>query len=397
MIGAPNRAIATHPMSSCAGDCDSDGRVTVAEVIRVLNFALGRLAPRSDCPGGGWHTVEEVHITDVVAAADRALNGCNLLARFMACDNPLRVGATIEFPQVYSPFNLWTREFSALQSHTPGPCACDSNTHVAWFRFMPITNGIAMLTGATTDYPLALTVFTEPCDALVPVACSSPTATTKEPLTFAVTAGDRYVIHAAACDSVGGNLQLALEICGDGFAALINECDDGNTANGDGCDAECHFEGLRVDQQPTNGPFCKQSSGFVGLALGLGQEFTPTQPELAAVDISLHSYALRVDAPVTVTVHDASIHGPVLASTSHVPQFPAVTIAGGAPTLWQHFEFSPPVGVVPGRTYVLEATSENVALAWERGCEYPGGNPIYDGDARPDVREDFLFRTYAPR
>lgn len=32
------------------------------------------------------------------------------------------------------------------------------------------------------------------------------------------------------------------EICGDGFNFGINECDDGNVINGDGCNSECVVE-----------------------------------------------------------------------------------------------------------------------------------------------------------
>jgi subtilisin-like proprotein convertase family protein len=59
----------------CAGDCDGSGAVTVDELIRGVNIALGN-APVVDCrvldrDGGGTVTVDEL-----VAAVNNALAGC---------------------------------------------------------------------------------------------------------------------------------------------------------------------------------------------------------------------------------------------------------------------------------------------------------------------------------
>ena len=61
--------------ASCAGDCDGDGTVTVDELVRGVNIALGTLTIdqcRSfDTSGDGMVTVDEL-----VAAVTNALNGC---------------------------------------------------------------------------------------------------------------------------------------------------------------------------------------------------------------------------------------------------------------------------------------------------------------------------------
>jgi hypothetical protein len=66
--------IATFP-GACAGDCDGNGAVTVNELIRGVNIALGTLAvsacPSFDASGDGRITVDEL-----IAAVNRALGGC---------------------------------------------------------------------------------------------------------------------------------------------------------------------------------------------------------------------------------------------------------------------------------------------------------------------------------
>ncbi|GBD24973.1 hypothetical protein HRbin30_00287 [bacterium HR30] len=61
---------------SCVGDCDSSGSVSVNEIVRMVNVALGRqavaLCSAGDRDGDGRITVDEV-----VAAVDSLLRGCS--------------------------------------------------------------------------------------------------------------------------------------------------------------------------------------------------------------------------------------------------------------------------------------------------------------------------------
>jgi cysteine-rich repeat protein len=61
--------------AQCAGDCDADGRVSVAEVVRGVNIGLDLLpldaCPAADANGSGVVTVEEV-----VAAVNAGLGDC---------------------------------------------------------------------------------------------------------------------------------------------------------------------------------------------------------------------------------------------------------------------------------------------------------------------------------
>jgi hypothetical protein len=64
----------TQPLSTCVGDCDGDGSVSISELVTGVNIALGT-QPLSRCPafdpGGGG-----VSISDLVTAVNNALDGC---------------------------------------------------------------------------------------------------------------------------------------------------------------------------------------------------------------------------------------------------------------------------------------------------------------------------------
>ncbi|MFO0555109.1 MAG: hypothetical protein U0271_42420 [Polyangiaceae bacterium] len=55
-----------------------------------------------------------------------------------------------------------------------------------------------------------------------------------------------YFIVVSDMDNSGGDFQLTVECtpptCGDGVLNPTEDCDDGGTQPGDGCDAQCHFE-----------------------------------------------------------------------------------------------------------------------------------------------------------
>jgi hypothetical protein len=63
------------PPAACPGDCNGDGAVTVDELIKGVNIALGTTSgdpcPSFDTSGDG-----AVTITELIAAVNRALTGC---------------------------------------------------------------------------------------------------------------------------------------------------------------------------------------------------------------------------------------------------------------------------------------------------------------------------------
>lgn len=64
------------PLGPCVGDCDGDGRVTIAELVRGVNGALGGAGCDAfDRDGDGI-----ISISDLVAAVNSALYGCQVAA-----------------------------------------------------------------------------------------------------------------------------------------------------------------------------------------------------------------------------------------------------------------------------------------------------------------------------
>jgi len=69
---APARAGGT----ACSGDCNSDGMVTVDEVLVLVNVALGS-ANVSTCGAGDVNQDSQITVDEILAAVNNALNGCS--------------------------------------------------------------------------------------------------------------------------------------------------------------------------------------------------------------------------------------------------------------------------------------------------------------------------------
>lgn len=61
--------------AGCTGDCDGSGTVTVDEIVRMVNIALGQ-QPVSNCPAADSDGSGTVTVDEIVRAVTNALNGC---------------------------------------------------------------------------------------------------------------------------------------------------------------------------------------------------------------------------------------------------------------------------------------------------------------------------------
>jgi CSLREA domain-containing protein len=59
----------------CIGDCDRDGQVTIAEIITMVNIALGS-SPLTDCAVGDANHDGVITVDEILAAVDNSLKGC---------------------------------------------------------------------------------------------------------------------------------------------------------------------------------------------------------------------------------------------------------------------------------------------------------------------------------
>jgi hypothetical protein len=61
--------------TACPGDCNSNGQVTVDELVKGVNIALGNL-PVGDCPAFDTNDNNEVTVDELIKAVNAALSGC---------------------------------------------------------------------------------------------------------------------------------------------------------------------------------------------------------------------------------------------------------------------------------------------------------------------------------
>ncbi|MBP1688259.1 MAG: cartilage oligomeric matrix protein, partial [Deltaproteobacteria bacterium] len=65
----------------CVGDCGSDSTVSVDELLRMVNIALGNV-PRTDCVAGDNNGDRGITVDEILSAVNNALNGCGQQSGF---------------------------------------------------------------------------------------------------------------------------------------------------------------------------------------------------------------------------------------------------------------------------------------------------------------------------
>jgi hypothetical protein len=70
-----NGGVAIAAVAACAGDCGSDGSVTVDEIITLVNIALGN-KPVGDCTTGNGNGDAQITVDEIIVAVNHALSGC---------------------------------------------------------------------------------------------------------------------------------------------------------------------------------------------------------------------------------------------------------------------------------------------------------------------------------
>lgn len=66
--------------STCVGDCNGDGAVTVDELLSMVNIALGN-APVGSCLAGDGNGDGQISVDEILTAVNNGLNGCSVSAR----------------------------------------------------------------------------------------------------------------------------------------------------------------------------------------------------------------------------------------------------------------------------------------------------------------------------
>jgi sugar lactone lactonase YvrE len=79
--------------AQCAGDCNGDGHVTVAEIVTMVNIALGG-ADISACTAGDTNHDGQIRVNEILTAVNSALNGCPAMPTPTPLCKPLPVTTT---------------------------------------------------------------------------------------------------------------------------------------------------------------------------------------------------------------------------------------------------------------------------------------------------------------
>jgi cysteine-rich repeat protein len=259
------KAAGAPPVDSCAGDCDGNGAVSVAELVTMDNIALGNAAV-SVCPAGDANDDGQITIDELITSLWSAVSTCAIPPNGF----PPPDGASVNIGSVRVPpgqsgafdVKLHTDETHAVAAvenyidfDTATPIAakvngkpdCTANPDInkggTTFAFGPpgcspglnCTHVVIIVWALDNTDPIPDGAVLYTCRLDVAAAASGT-----HPLACAggMGASPSGVPVGAAC--VDGSVIVAG--CGDGALDPGEQCDDGNTTDGDGCSAHCHVE-----------------------------------------------------------------------------------------------------------------------------------------------------------
>lgn len=116
------------------------------------------------------------------------------------------------------------------------------------YTFVPTAAGRATIT-LQSSFDAILSARTDCAKGETEVSCmATPSGGGETSIAVSATAGQPISIVVDGADGHSGSFKLDVAIgktvCGDGLAQLPEQCDDGNTIDGDGCSSTCQLEAL---------------------------------------------------------------------------------------------------------------------------------------------------------
>ena len=133
----------------CTGDCNGDAELTVPELIRGVNIALGS-APVANCPAFDANHDERVSIDELIAAVANALGGCP------ATHTPTATKSVYPGPSAtVSPTKAPTHgpTVTRTRTHPPTPTHTPTNTRTNTRTHTPTSTPTATSTQTSTQTP----------------------------------------------------------------------------------------------------------------------------------------------------------------------------------------------------------------------------------------------------
>lgn len=127
-------------------------------------------------------------------------------------------------------------------------------------------------------------------------------------------AGDVTISASNGSQRTSVSVRIGASRCGDAVLDVGEECDDGNTANGDGCSATCRFENHAPIAVCSNPDVCNAPGVCQASVTGLGAGSTdPDNHPLTFSQSPAGPYSVGSHA-VTVTVSDGSLQSQCISS-----------------------------------------------------------------------------------
>ncbi|MFQ5668365.1 MAG: hypothetical protein ACE5I7_18310 [Candidatus Binatia bacterium] len=252
----------------CPGDCNTDGTVTVNELIAMVNVALGS-APVSVCMPGDSSGDGAISVNEIVAAVNNALRGCPVEPTPTPTMVPPSPTATATFGV------LGTRRFVINPANSPYEAVLSPSFHIPLGGFQGQSNGetepafFELQAGQPDPFTGVATVsimnssefiFADGRSIAPVVLCIKPILPAQDagivackggfPLSF-VTTQDHNIgqvglegFTAEQCAAMGGSVESPNQICAAGLVGDICRADvECDTADGAG-DGLC---GLTTD------------------------------------------------------------------------------------------------------------------------------------------------------
>lgn len=166
------------------------------------------------------------------------------------------------------------------------------------------------------------------------------------------------------------------------LSAILGAVALGTLARPDSPRAYGHGE---VDQSVLDPGFCPGCGDGIYGNQPIGQSFVPTAPTLVGVTVVIGG--AQTDAFQIVRIRASTISGSILGESTKF-------IVHQSSEMPEHFDFSPPITLVPGNTYVIEAVAGEPTMGWRRSGGYAPGCMILSGALACGVG-DLMFATCA--
>jgi outer membrane biosynthesis protein TonB len=163
----PLRPITAHAVAGCVGDCGTDGKVTVNEIVAMVNIALGTVAVTA-CEAGDVNQDNEVTINEIVAAVQNALNGCVSIA------TPTPTATDTPPPSTDTPSPTPT----ATDTPTSPAAATDTPTPPPTQTATPPPTVTSTEAPSATPTPTSTTIVPTPTATLTVTPTATPATTT---------------------------------------------------------------------------------------------------------------------------------------------------------------------------------------------------------------------------